>query len=327
MFHERHPLPRELDGDYAATFERLRRLFVSRGVPGEEAADLAQDAIARCLGHVLRNGAQDRPEGVTPLLNRIAQNLLIDRARAKTPYLVPIDTVDRADDAVDPSEEVVSLDARRAVRSAIGALPARHQRALMMSLDGKTPAEIARDFGIQRNAADALLYRARRRLADHLRVGADVALGLVAIVALKVRAGARRVAELGRVIEAATASPLALNMATAALATAFVLSVPTLSALAVADQDASGPPAPHARTVERAPLPIADVAVEAIEEPVRMGTRATVEDPVTGSENEARLWVFYEPPPEGEPDLVSQVAASAFEESCGTVPTVCEGGE
>ncbi len=327
MLHKRHRLPRELDGAYTATFERLRRFFLSRGVPAEEAADLAQEAIARCLGHVLRNGAHDRPEGVTPLLNRIAQNLLIDRARAKTPYLISIDSVDQIDDASDPSEEVVSLDARRAVRTAIGALPARHRRALMMSLEGKTPAEIARDFGIQRNAADALLYRARRGLAAHLRVGADVALGLVAIMALRLRAGARRAAELGRLVEAAAMSPLAVNLATAALATAFVLSAPTPTAHAIATQDAAGPTMLQSRTVDVAPSPAVDVAGETIEEPMRAGTRATFEDPVTGSENEARLLIFYEPPEEGEPDLVSRVVAFAIEEACGTAPFACEGDE
>jgi len=160
-------LPDELDDAYAQTFDRLRRMFRARGCSQEEAADLAQEAAIRAWMHIRRWGVAD--SGLDPLLNRIARNLLIDRYRRVTPHLVPLDSAEEIQDHTqDPSEEVARRQRRSAVRSAISSLPTRHQTAITYSLSGLSPEEVGKQMGIGRNAADALLHRARRSLREHL---------------------------------------------------------------------------------------------------------------------------------------------------------------
>ena len=160
-------LPDELDDAYAQTFDRLRRLFRARGCSQEEAADLAQEAAIRAWMHIRRWGVAE--SGLDPLLNRIARNLLIDRYRRATPHLVPLDSAEEIQDHTqDPTEEVARRQRRSAVRSAISSLPTRHQAAISYSLSGLSPEEVGKQMGIGRNAADALLHRARRSLREHL---------------------------------------------------------------------------------------------------------------------------------------------------------------
>jgi RNA polymerase sigma factor (sigma-70 family) len=117
--------------------------------------------------HIRRWGVAS--SGLDPLLNRIARNLLIDRYRRTSPHLVPLDSADEIQDpAQDPTEEVARRQRRSAVHSAIRSLPTRHQKAISYSLSGLTPEEVGKEMGIGRNAADALLHRARRSLREHL---------------------------------------------------------------------------------------------------------------------------------------------------------------
>jgi RNA polymerase sigma factor (sigma-70 family) len=203
MFHKRH-LPAELEGGYSATFERLRRFFIARGVPREEAADMAQESIARALLHIQRRGTSPEYDGIGPLLSRIGINLLIDRARAAGPRLVSIDNAESVRDLdADPSDHVTRLDRQATVRGAIEQLSDRHRRALELTLQGLTPAEIAADLGIGRNAADALLHRARRRLAERL---SSAVLTVFGTISLRARIAARRAAESARSVDAAVGS-------------------------------------------------------------------------------------------------------------------------
>jgi len=177
-------LPDELDEAYAQTFDRLRRMFRARGCSAEESADLAQEAAVRAYVHIRRWGVTG--SGLDPLLNRIARNLLIDRYRRVAPHLVSLDTADEIHDPTqDPTEEVARRQRRSAVHSAIRALPARHQKAIEFSLSGLSPEEVGKQLGIGRNAADALLHRARRSLREHLAPVRDGMWGLA--MAMKIR--------------------------------------------------------------------------------------------------------------------------------------------
>ena len=161
-------LPEELQAAYAQTFDRLRRMFRARGCTPEEAADLAQDAAVRAYVHIRRWGVNGT--GLDPLLNRIARNLLIDRYRRTTPHIVPLDDAGELHDPdQDPTEEVARRQRSRAVHTAIQDLPTRHQAAITYSLSGLSPEEVGRRMGIGRNAADALLHRARRSLKERLQ--------------------------------------------------------------------------------------------------------------------------------------------------------------
>jgi RNA polymerase sigma factor (sigma-70 family) len=229
-------VPEELDGGYAATFGRLRALYRSRGLSKDDAADLAQEAIARALLHLRRHGCNGEP--VTPLVNRIAANLLVDHLRANHSRVVSLEAseIDVDEPSADPSEEFARRHLRNEVRTAIAALPDRHQRVISMSLDGRTPAEIADDLGIRRNAADALLFRARRGLAELLRTAGAGAWAAAVLVALRVRHGARRGIDLARATPAAFLSTQpGVNLATAAIATVMAVgSVASSPAVAAA---------------------------------------------------------------------------------------------
>jgi hypothetical protein len=66
---------------------------------------------------------------------------------------------------------------------------------MLMSLEGLSPAEIAQTLGIKRNAADAILHRARRHLAMRLKDCRDAVWGASGFVWLRIRLGARRAAD------------------------------------------------------------------------------------------------------------------------------------
>src|SRR5439155_2580341 len=215
-------LPIELDDAYTQTFDRLRRMFRARGCSAEEAADLAQEAAVRAFMHIRRWGVAQA--GLDPLLNRIARNLLIDRYRRVAPHLVPLDSADDIQDpAQDPTEEVARRQRRSAVHSAIRSLPTRHRTAIAYSLSGLSPEEVGKQMGIGRNAADALLHRARRSLREHL---APVRDGMWAL-ALGVRV------RLDRITRRAGGAPAGIEGVSSLGAGFSVAAVAVVAALAV----------------------------------------------------------------------------------------------
>jgi RNA polymerase sigma factor (sigma-70 family) len=206
-------------------------MFRMRGLTPEDAADLAQEAAARAILH-LRRWGQDGDQ-LDPLLNRIARNLLIDRARSAAPRLVSLDDADElGDTGDDPSEVVSRRQARRAVRHAIRELAPRHRTAIMFSLSGMTPAQVAQRMGIRRNAADALLHRARRSLAERLRAVGHDTLGAVGALGLRIRLASRRIADHARALDSMSAA-VVNAVAAAAL----------LGSLAAAGSAGASPPA------------------------------------------------------------------------------------
>jgi RNA polymerase sigma factor (sigma-70 family) len=210
-------LPIELDDAYGQTFERLRRLFRSRGCTPEEAADLAQEAAVRAFVHIRRWGVSG--DGLDPLLNRIAGNLLIDRYRRTTPHLVPLDSAgDLHDPEQDPTEEVDRRQRRQAVHRAIRELPHRHRTAITYTLSGLSPEEVGRQMGIGRNAADALLHRARRSLKEHLSSVREGAWGIAFGVRMKWDRLTRRAGVESRLTDSSflAAANSAIGLATAA---------------------------------------------------------------------------------------------------------------
>jgi RNA polymerase sigma factor CnrH len=216
-------LPEELQAAYAQTFDRLRRMFRARGCTAEEAADLAQDAAVRAYVHIRRWGVNGT--GLDPLLNRIARNLLIDRYRRTTPHIVPLDDAGELHDPdQDPTEEFARRQRTRAVRTAIQDLPARHQAAITYSLSGLSPEEVGRQMGIGRNAADALLHRARRSLKERLQTVGEGMFGFALGIRVRWdrftgRAGGHALSENG------LAAGLQAGAVVASMAVAAVLSV------------------------------------------------------------------------------------------------------
>lgn len=179
--------------------------------------------------------------GLDPLLNRIARNLLIDRYRRAVPHVVPLDSADEIHDpSQDPSEEVARRQRRSAVQSAIRSLPTRHAKAINYSLSGLTPEEVGKELGIGRNAADALLHRARRSLREHLAPVRDGMWGL----ALGIKIRFDRVTKGSGISNGQTAQGastlLQSGVAGIALAVVTTLSIAAGSTPSIAGSSASG---------------------------------------------------------------------------------------
>lgn len=176
---------------YLQLLASLSGWFRSRGVPGEESKDLAQETIVRTLIHLKRHG--QRGEDLKPLVFTIARNLLTERARRGVGNVMTLtEDMDVADPSPTPLETVVQSEERSAVTNALGALGSRHRKVIELWMRGETPADIARTLGIKRNAADALLHRARRRLASILRESGEAFGAFIGLWGLR----ARRVASL-----------------------------------------------------------------------------------------------------------------------------------
>ncbi len=202
----------------------------------------------RAYMHVQRWGVSG--EGLDPLINRIARNLLIDRHRRIAPHLVPLDSAAEVQDpGLDPTEEVIRRQRRNEVRTAVQELPDRHQTAIMYSMGGMSPAEVGDRLGIGRNAADALLHRARRSLKERLRHVGEGAFGFGLWFRIKARNAAAK-AGLAPTVEAAGVTSVSAGIAAAAAIVAAVSFVSGGSPSAPAGMAAGRVAAPAVSTID-----------------------------------------------------------------------------
>jgi RNA polymerase sigma-70 factor (ECF subfamily) len=322
--------------EYAAAFDGLRRFFGRRGVPPEEAADLAQEALTRTFVHIERHGRAN--DDLWPLLTTVARNLYADRGRRSEPAVVPItEAVDIAGFEPSPDEVVVERERRRALRAAVASLPPRHRRTIELELRGMTPADIARELGIKRNAADALLHRARRSLASKLESmrGAFAALPLVVrarYLARRISAAISAVDPTGGLVAAATAlSALTVAGALSAgppvhrsadlhLASGRTAIAHAASVHAVGAARQSGAPK---RAVSRgrshdAALVRTRVGVE------RLGAHVRAQDPADPNQNDVGVDVWQQP--DGRPSPVTSLVDQAAVSACASTAGTCSGG-
>jgi len=258
---------------YRAAFDGLRRFFAGRGVPNEEAADLAQEALTRTFIHIKRHGRAS--EDLWPLLTTVARNIYADRGRRNAPVYVPLtQAAELADADPTPDDVVVRRERRDAVRAAVASLPARHRRAIELELRGMTPADIARELGIKRNAADALLHRARRSLASKLE-SMRGALGTLPFV-LRLRLLARRAsAALGRLDPTCAVTGAATGIVAVALVGAL----------------GASPGARHAANEASAPISSHRVLQNAVSHASGSGNTALAAHSVSHSSGPAKLVV------------------------------------
>lgn len=335
MALRRSQLAAALDEEYPSTFSRLQRMFRSRGIPAEEAADMAQETAARLLSYLDRRG-DDAPDP-GPLIHRIATNLMIDRARSHSRRVISLDVEGGDEPAApdDPHEEVSRQHRDDVLWRAIHKLSVKQRLVIAMSLDGMNPAEIAVSLGIERNAVDALLHRGRRSLAGQLRSVREGLLAFPAILAAKWRAVMRR----GVSTESAqlvAASPVVVNLASAALALALTagtlapeITLPAVAVSSIRPVPVPALPAPGSasatiadRTRSRTSVlrPRAHVVVDPRAHSVDVG--ADVHDPLTG-ETESTQVQLWQTRDDAERGITGPTLDSATNAACSIATSAC----
>ena len=170
-------------------------------------------------------------------------------------------------------------------------------------MEGRTPSEIARELGIKRNAVDAILHRARRSLAAKLDGGGVLGRLRTVRVPHPVPRAPRDDA-VTSVDPSGQAAPAGLAFATMGMAAVLSLSG-TASAVVTEQPTVRATSAAHSavtesvRKVEKAPVTrsaplerVQKVAQSTYEMDV---VRAPVTNPVTGEQEETRIWISAEP--------------------------------
>jgi RNA polymerase sigma factor (sigma-70 family) len=329
----------EFDQGYNKTLARLSRIFRSRGITSVDAEDLAQEAVLRTLTHLDRHGR--RPGDLTPLMNTIAKNLVVERFRTGGREL-PFEPDDRlVSPAADPADEVARAERSKRVNLAIDELPARQRVAVRMWLEGSGPAEIAQELGLKRNAADALLHRARRFLATKLEDCREGVWSAGAFLAGRVRDGSRRLSLLVGSLDPSTAiAPAVAAMGTVLVATSIFGASPH-----VAPRPRTSTSRPQtsatrshpltARNVRRATrMPSFDAHKRARSNTTPRVVRVSKADgrvdvgkptynPFSRQMEQLGVYVDYEPDP-NHPGVSGPIIEKAFEVTCTSAPTVCE---
>jgi RNA polymerase sigma factor (sigma-70 family) len=173
-----------------------------------EAEDAVQQALLSAHQALRRNGA---PERFAPWLHRIAINAAVKQLR-RTHEDLPLDE-ERTDGIEQPPQSQERRDRLRETIAAVGALPARQQRALLLrEMEGRSHAEIARTLGLTPGAVRQLIHRARAGVRS--AVSAVTPYGLLLRLAAGEGEGQFRVAEL---VGGGAAGALAGKTAVAAL--------------------------------------------------------------------------------------------------------------
>ena len=330
----RRPPGRDDDfaGAYPSTLHGLVGYFRAKGLSAEDARDLAHETVLRTLVHLKRHGRTRSDLG--PLTKTIARNLLVERIRRATPAMVPLsEATEVVDDAPEPADHALAAERREAIRNALGALTPRHRRVVELWMQGRTPAEIAQELGIKRNAADAILHRARRSLAA--RLGPRALWGAVVLAWLRARSSFREGAQALAPYSPASAAvaPAGISLVAAGLAAMLSFGTPSPSdatpkQMNVSSADVAPAPSGERAAVERSAVgdivaPSATVAapIERAEKELAIGVGATDEEedaPVT-------VGVTLRPDEDGERGKIGPMIEGLMTDACGGIKSACKG--
>lgn len=158
----------DLDGLFRAHGPAL--LSYLRGHVGDDASDLMQDVFVRAAGSPSRYRLIN-PGG---FLRRVAQNLLIDRARKRkrdNVVLLPLQEERDAVTAPEQEHELVARDLLRAYEQAVESMPEKTRRVfLMRRVDGLSYRDIHERLGISIATVEYHMVKALGHLSDALEV-------------------------------------------------------------------------------------------------------------------------------------------------------------
>ena len=132
----------------------------------QDAEEIAQEMFIHAY---LKLDGLRKSDSFFPWLKKIAQNRSRDfvrqAERRKAPSILP----GRHTNTVTPDDELLRQELMDSIMEAIEALPVKDREVIHARIDGLDHAEISKRFGISVEASMTRLYRARRKLADHLK--------------------------------------------------------------------------------------------------------------------------------------------------------------
>lgn len=143
-----------------------------RGKAGaEEAPDLVQEVFARAAGSEQRHRIAN-PGG---FLRRIAQNLLIDRARRQARYPLLFFSLDDHPDVADPPRQewnIEAVDLMTLYEAAVDAMPSKTRRVFLMHrVDELSYRDIHEQLGISVATVEYHMMKALRQIAKAVDSG------------------------------------------------------------------------------------------------------------------------------------------------------------
>jgi RNA polymerase sigma-70 factor (ECF subfamily) len=157
----------EFDALYRAQAPTLLRFLRARTQYSEDAADLLQETFTR-FARLSLSRKLDNPAAY---LQRIAANLLVDRARAPANRLahVPLDDLELIDPAPSPLSQVETKEMVRRLEAALARLrPKTRQVYLLHRFEGLTYERIAAQLGLSASGVEKHMSKAIAHLDRRL---------------------------------------------------------------------------------------------------------------------------------------------------------------
>lgn len=159
----RNRLPCALETIYRRERDELLR-SLRRKVGADHAHDIAQDVFLRLVAC----GQADHLHNPGGYLNRIARNVLIDRARRRRCRIDPLPLIEAIDAPCEADQErdLEAGDLKAVLTAALGELPARTRRVFVMHrFEGLAYREIHSELGISLAAVEYHMMKA----LNHIR--------------------------------------------------------------------------------------------------------------------------------------------------------------
>lgn len=151
---------------YRKYYDRVYLICLSIVKNPQDAEELAQEMFVRAYFRLdqLRN-----PARFFPWLRKMTHNRSRNYAQRTKTKIIQIPFSETRRKSAPPDDELLRQEVMDSIMEAIEALPARDREVIQARIDGLNHAEISERFGISVKASMTRLYRARRKLASHLK--------------------------------------------------------------------------------------------------------------------------------------------------------------
>lgn len=137
-------------------------------------AALAEDVVQEALEKLFRIRQYQGDARLSTYFHTMVSRMCLDRSRALDPVRFESELIDDSQLASDdpaPDQAMQQTQQSRQMQLAIAALPPRQRLAISLwAYQDSSVAEIAEVLGLERNAADQILHRAKANLKKQLEV-------------------------------------------------------------------------------------------------------------------------------------------------------------